>query len=138
MTNRFHICNYTGQGALTRGQGILRQINIKIHLAKIQYRYARAALLELRGHGPWEDRLAVLTDEDVCVLNERALAEEEEVQADQLDELSRVITGPAQELLSRRGWQQGRDPIPCHGYGIALWTAAWTRTIQSCTKVCAP
>lgn len=95
MTNRFRIRNYTGQGALTRGQGILRQINIKIHLAKIQYRYARAALLELHGHGPWEDRLGVLRDEDVRALNERALAEEEEVQADQLDELSRVIAGPA-------------------------------------------
>src|ERR1700712_882956 len=94
MTNRFRIRNYTGQSALKRGQGILRQINIKIHLAKIHYRYARAALLELRGHGPWEDRLALLLDTDVRALNERALAAEEEAQADQLDELSRVIAGP--------------------------------------------
>ncbi|KAJ7849635.1 hypothetical protein B0H14DRAFT_3452348 [Mycena olivaceomarginata] len=53
------------------------------------------ALLELYGHGPWEDWLVVVRDEDVCVLNERALAEEEEAQADHLDELSQVITGPA-------------------------------------------
>ncbi|KAF7369403.1 CxC2 domain-containing protein [Mycena venus] len=95
MTNRFRIRNYTGQGVLTRGQGILHQINIKIHLAKIHYRYARAALLELRGHGIWEDWLALLKDEDVRALNEQALAEEEEAQAEQLDKLSRVIAGPA-------------------------------------------
>jgi hypothetical protein len=65
MTNRFWIRNYTGQGALTRGQGILRQINIKIHLAKIHYRYARVALLTLRGHDVWEEGLKVLKDEDI-------------------------------------------------------------------------
>jgi hypothetical protein len=107
MTNRFHIRNYTGQGALTRGQGILCQINIKIHLAKIQYRYTRAALLELRGHGPWEDRLVVLRDEDVHALNKRALAEEEEAQADQLDELSRVIAGPAGITVAGAGSRGG-------------------------------
>ncbi|KAJ7078694.1 hypothetical protein B0H15DRAFT_924757 [Mycena belliarum] len=64
LTNRFRIKNYTGQGALTRGQGILRQINIKVHLAKLQYRYSRAALLVLRGHGVWEQKLKVLREED--------------------------------------------------------------------------
>ncbi|KAJ7429369.1 hypothetical protein B0H11DRAFT_1945160 [Mycena galericulata] len=37
--------------ALTHGQGILRQVNVKIHKAKLRYRYARNALLRLRGHG---------------------------------------------------------------------------------------
>jgi hypothetical protein len=78
MTNRFRIRNYTGQDALTRGQGLLRQINIKIHLAKIHYRYTRAALLALLGHGVWEETLRVLKDEDVRALNERALVAEEE------------------------------------------------------------
>jgi hypothetical protein len=95
MTNRFRIKNYTGQGALTRGQGILRQINIKIHLAKIHYRYARAALLALRGHGVWEEALRVLKDEDVRALNERALVAEEAARADQLDELGRALARPA-------------------------------------------
>jgi hypothetical protein len=90
MMNRFRIRNYTGQGALTRGQGILRQINIKIH-----YRYARAALLALRGHGVWEETLRVLKDEDVRALNERALAAEEEARGDQLDELARALARPA-------------------------------------------
>ncbi|KAJ7456319.1 hypothetical protein B0H11DRAFT_1925843 [Mycena galericulata] len=64
MTNRYKLRNFTGQGMMTKGQGILRQINIKIHRAKLQYRYARAALLALRGHGVWEERLRVLGDDD--------------------------------------------------------------------------
>ncbi|KAJ6516887.1 hypothetical protein C8R47DRAFT_1063530 [Mycena vitilis] len=95
MTSRFRIRNYTGQGALTRGQGILRQINIKIHVAKVQYRYARAALLVLRGHGVWEERLKMLKDEDVRALGERALVVEEEARAEQLDELGRALATPA-------------------------------------------
>jgi hypothetical protein len=95
LTNRFRIKNYTGQGALTRGQGILRQINIKIHLAKVHYRYARAALLILRGHGVWEEKLRVLREEDVRALNEQALQTEEAAQQEQLDELTRALARPA-------------------------------------------
>ncbi|KAJ7028779.1 hypothetical protein C8F04DRAFT_1212063 [Mycena alexandri] len=64
MTNRYKLRNWTGQGLMTKGQGILRQINIKIHIAKLRYRYARSALLALRGHGGWEERLWVLGDDD--------------------------------------------------------------------------
>ncbi|KAJ7715053.1 hypothetical protein B0H16DRAFT_1340272, partial [Mycena metata] len=95
MTNRFRIRNHTGQGALTQGQGILRQINIKIHLAKIHYRYARAALLVLRGHGVWEEKLRVLKDEDVRALNERALEAEAEARVEQLDALGEALARPA-------------------------------------------
>ncbi|KAF8217868.1 hypothetical protein K438DRAFT_2038011 [Mycena galopus ATCC 62051] len=52
MANRYKLRNYTGQGLL------------RIHSAKIRYRYARAALLALRGHGHWEERLRVLADDD--------------------------------------------------------------------------
>jgi hypothetical protein len=94
LMNRFRIKNYTGQGALTCGQGILRQINIKIHLAKVHYRYVRAALLILCGHGVWEEKLRVLREEDVRALNERALREEEAVQQEQLDDLARALARP--------------------------------------------
>ncbi|KAJ7821736.1 hypothetical protein B0H13DRAFT_2377113 [Mycena leptocephala] len=87
MTNRFKIRNWTGQRALTRGQGILRQINIKIHSAKLRYRYARQALLKLRGHGEWEKLYRVLLDEDVRALNDRALREEEEARDEHLGAL---------------------------------------------------
>ncbi|KAF7330703.1 CxC2 domain-containing protein [Mycena sanguinolenta] len=80
MTNRYKLRNYTGQGLMTRGQGILRQINIRIHIAKLRYRYSRAALLALRGHGAWEMRLRVLADDDIRALNERALTDEEKAQ----------------------------------------------------------
>ncbi|KAJ7212395.1 hypothetical protein B0H12DRAFT_1033229 [Mycena haematopus] len=87
MTNRYKLRNYTGQGMMTKGQGILRHINIKIHEAKLQYRYARAALLVLRGHGAWEERLRVLGDDDVRALNERALTVEEKAQNEHWAEL---------------------------------------------------
>ncbi|KAJ7059253.1 hypothetical protein C8F01DRAFT_989914 [Mycena amicta] len=64
MTNRFCLRNCTGQRMLTRGQGILRQVNIKIHKAKIRYRYVRNTLKRLKGDGPWEKELAVLEDSD--------------------------------------------------------------------------
>ncbi|KAJ7736387.1 hypothetical protein DFH07DRAFT_753516, partial [Mycena maculata] len=73
MTNRYRLRNCTGQRALTRGQGVLRQVNMKIHKAKLRYRYARNALLRLKGHGGWERELQVLNDGDVHALNERAL-----------------------------------------------------------------
>ncbi|KAJ7765189.1 hypothetical protein B0H16DRAFT_1454369 [Mycena metata] len=91
MTNRYKLRNYTGQGMMTKGQGILRQINIKIHLAKLRYRYARAALLVLHGHGGWEERLKVLGDDDVRALNERALTAEVKAQNDHWAELGGAI-----------------------------------------------
>ncbi|KAJ7740190.1 hypothetical protein DFH07DRAFT_870303 [Mycena maculata] len=93
MTNRFRLRNATGQRALTRGQGILRQINMKIHKAKLRYRYARNALSRLRGHGAWERDLQVLLDSDVRALNERALTEEEAAQRGTVHDLRDVEEG---------------------------------------------
>ncbi|KAJ6456814.1 hypothetical protein C8R47DRAFT_1227696 [Mycena vitilis] len=80
MTNRYHLRNYTGQGMMTKGQGILRLINVRIHIAKLRYRFARSALLVLQDHGEWEERLRVLNDDDVRALNECALTAEEKAQ----------------------------------------------------------
>ncbi|KAJ6576737.1 hypothetical protein B0H10DRAFT_1836766, partial [Mycena sp. CBHHK59/15] len=80
MTNRFRLRHCTGQRMLTRGQGVLRQINLRIHRAKVRYRYARNALIRLKDHGPWEKELQVLEDSDVRALNERALTAEEAAQ----------------------------------------------------------
>ncbi|KAJ6512878.1 hypothetical protein C8R45DRAFT_1087985 [Mycena sanguinolenta] len=91
MTNRYKIKHYTGQGMMTRGQGILRQINVRIHTAKIRYRYARAALLTLRGHGVWEQRLRILAEDDVRALNERALTSEEKAEKERLGEIGEAI-----------------------------------------------
>ncbi|KAJ7474959.1 hypothetical protein FB451DRAFT_1397828 [Mycena latifolia] len=93
MTNHFRLRNSTGQRALTRGQGVLRQINMKIHKAKLRYRYARNALSRLRRHGPWERELQILKDEDVRALNERALTAEEVAQHDAVHDLRDVDEG---------------------------------------------
>ncbi|KAJ7092018.1 hypothetical protein B0H15DRAFT_922120 [Mycena belliarum] len=91
MTNRFKIRNWSGQRALTRGQGILRQINIKIHAAKLRYRYARQALLKLKGHGDWEKTYRVLQDDDVRALNARSLREEEQAHDELLGALGVAV-----------------------------------------------
>ncbi|KAJ7152679.1 hypothetical protein C8R43DRAFT_886109 [Mycena crocata] len=93
MTNRFRLRNCTGQRALTRGQGVLRQVNMKIHKAKLRYRYARNALSRLEPHGDWERKLHVLKDEDVRALNERALTEEERAQREAVHDLRDVEEG---------------------------------------------
>jgi hypothetical protein len=46
-----------GQGLMTRGQGMLCQINVKIHITKLHYQYSHAALLEVQGHSDWEEHL---------------------------------------------------------------------------------
>ncbi|KAJ6463767.1 hypothetical protein C8R47DRAFT_1079761 [Mycena vitilis] len=91
LTNRYKLRNWSGQGMMTKGQGILRQINIRIHIAKVQYLYARAALLEVAGHGDWEERLKVLTDDDVRALNERALTAEEKARNEHWAEIGGAI-----------------------------------------------
>ncbi|KAJ7450267.1 hypothetical protein B0H11DRAFT_1743304 [Mycena galericulata] len=91
MTNRYKLRNYTGQGMMTKGQGILRLINVGIHRAKLRYRYSRAALLALKGHGDWEEGLRVLGDDDVRALNERALTVEEKAQNAHWAELGGAI-----------------------------------------------
>jgi hypothetical protein len=109
MTNRYKLRNWTGQGMMTKGQGILRQINIWIHAAKLRYRYACAALLALRGHGIWEEKLRVLNEDDIRALNERALTAEE-----------RHKTSIGQSLggrLLREGWRPARDCTCCSGFG---------------------
>ncbi|KAF8174535.1 hypothetical protein K438DRAFT_1908885 [Mycena galopus ATCC 62051] len=90
MTNRFRLRHCTGQRMLTRGQGVLRQINLKIHRAKLRYRYARNAIKRLCGTGPWEKELRVLDDADVRALNERALNAEEAEQRKSLGDYENV------------------------------------------------
>ncbi|KAJ7920718.1 hypothetical protein B0H13DRAFT_1605173 [Mycena leptocephala] len=91
MTNRFRLRNWTGQGMMTKGQGMLRLINIKILLAKLCYRYSRAAIVVLKGHGDWEERLRVLADDDVRALNERSLTAEEKARNDHWAELGGAV-----------------------------------------------
>lgn len=93
MMNRFRVRNATGQRALTRGQGVLRQINVRVHKAKLKYRYARNALMRLRGNGTWEKRLRVLEDADIRALNERELTAEEEADKEKLVALGAFIEG---------------------------------------------
>ncbi|KAJ7434713.1 hypothetical protein FB451DRAFT_1063154 [Mycena latifolia] len=93
MTNRFRVRNMTGQRALTRGQGVLRQNNMRIHKGKLRYRYAWNALCRLRGNGEWERKLQVLNDSDVRALNECALTEEEQAQRGAVHDLRDVEEG---------------------------------------------
>ncbi|KAJ7028751.1 hypothetical protein C8F04DRAFT_1212103 [Mycena alexandri] len=93
MTNRFRRRNMTGQRALTRGQGVLRQITIRVHKAKLRYCYARNALARLRGHGPWEKTYKVLEEGDVRGINERAAAEEELAERETMRELGAIVEG---------------------------------------------
>jgi hypothetical protein len=50
---------------LTRRQGVLQQVNLKVHKAKLRYRYACNMLMQLQGHSGWEHELKVLEDADV-------------------------------------------------------------------------
>ncbi|KAJ7604200.1 hypothetical protein DFH06DRAFT_1021347, partial [Mycena polygramma] len=64
VTNQFKVKNVTGQRANTRAQGIQHGVDVRIHTAKLRYRYAREAYARLVGAGTWEGILRVLDDED--------------------------------------------------------------------------
>jgi hypothetical protein len=136
MTNRFRLRHYTGQGLMTKGQGILRQINIRIHIAKLHYRYSRTALLMLRGHGDWQEALRVLKDEDVRALNECALTEEEKAQNDHWVELGGGLSSRV-ESQGHQGSRGERAHTPSPGFGIRL-VSAWMRRIHVFMMVSAP
>jgi hypothetical protein len=93
ITNKFRHWNTTGQRALTRGQGILRQIAIRVLKAKLQYCYSRNALLQLRGHGKWEKLYCVLEEADVRGINEHAVGKEELAEQERLRELGEIVEG---------------------------------------------
>ncbi|KAJ7699123.1 hypothetical protein B0H16DRAFT_1484270 [Mycena metata] len=75
------------------GALVLRRfiVNLKIHSAKLRYRYTRQALRKLKGHGDWEKRLQLLMEDDVRALNERALTDEEKGERERLREAGEVI-----------------------------------------------
>ncbi|KAJ7773599.1 hypothetical protein DFH07DRAFT_952645 [Mycena maculata] len=126
MTNRYKLQNWTGQGMMTRAQGILRQINIKIHAGKLRYRYARAALLALRGHGVWEERLKVLGDDDVRALNERALTAEEKAQNEHWAEIGGAFVEGGGGVGARGGEEAAEDGL--HEALRLEWCKAYART----------
>jgi hypothetical protein len=66
-----------GQGAYTKSRELLDGIEDRIRTAATRYRAARAALLALRGPGPWENVLQKLSQVDIRGMNERLLNDEE-------------------------------------------------------------
>lgn len=73
FANKFKIKNVTGQRSNTRSRQWQKTIDKKVLASKRRYRFARAALYNLRGSGDWEKLYRELKDEDVRAFNERAL-----------------------------------------------------------------
>ncbi|KAJ7507619.1 hypothetical protein B0H11DRAFT_1902704 [Mycena galericulata] len=123
VTNRFKVKNVTGQRGNTRAQGIQHQVDVRIHAAKLRYRYSREAYARLVGSGTWEATLRVLNDEDVRAMNERALTVEEKNEEERLreggllNELQQggvvaagvVVTGEGHRTLSWIWYQGGSE-----------------------------
>lgn len=77
---KYKLKNAVGQRANTRARQWIANIERRVMASAKLYRHARAALLELRGPGPWENTLRVLAEDDVRSLNERALTEHEKAE----------------------------------------------------------
>ncbi|KAL1713357.1 hypothetical protein EV715DRAFT_211820 [Schizophyllum commune] len=93
VTNTFRNRQVRGITLATRSRGVLDKISKRVHSAKLRYRVSRAALLRLRGRGPWEEALRELADDDVRALNERALTREEKALRDSGQHLADVDFG---------------------------------------------
>lgn len=77
FTNTFKKANVTGQIRNTKARESQARIDDKVHGAELHYNRARAALVQLRGKGDWEEMLRVLNKSDVRALNERELTAKE-------------------------------------------------------------
>lgn len=71
--NQYKIYNISSQRHYTRFRTLQDHTESKIKAARLQYIAARDALLQLQGHGIWEETLCVLRAEDIRGLNEKAL-----------------------------------------------------------------
>ncbi|KAJ7175600.1 hypothetical protein C8R46DRAFT_890642 [Mycena filopes] len=112
-TTGFKIRNWSGQRALTRGQGILCLVNLKIHGCKLRYRYSRHCLLKLKEHGDWEKELEILTEDDVRALNERALTKAE-----------RERLREAEEVVDEGGIAAAGDVVSGETHRTLSWIAS--------------
>ncbi|KIM75537.1 hypothetical protein PILCRDRAFT_78724, partial [Piloderma croceum F 1598] len=56
---------------------VQNRIDDRVKTSQVQYCRARAAMVQLRGHGHWETTLQVLNQSDVRALNEHELTEQE-------------------------------------------------------------
>ncbi|KAF7357237.1 CxC2 domain-containing protein [Mycena sanguinolenta] len=122
----------------TRPRGILRQIGLKIHKAKIRYRYARNAIKRLKGDGAWEVELKILEDEDVRALNERALTAEEKEQRKAIHDYGEVeedggvaafgvvAMGESRRTLSWI-WYQARPSDPTEAELVEALRVEWCK-----------
>lgn len=78
FANKFKIKNVTGQTNSTRACAWQKTIDQNAIIYKHTYQRARRALLVLRGHGEWSEKvLRELKTKDVRAFNERAMTAEE-------------------------------------------------------------
>ncbi|KAJ7194745.1 hypothetical protein GGX14DRAFT_537360 [Mycena pura] len=139
------------QATYTKSQALQSAIEQKIKSAATTYNTARAALLSLRGPGPWEDILQVLHQSDIRGMNERTLNEEEKeddrkarIQAGlppEVDEYGEEVeptvifnleTGEGRRRLSWIWYTESGRPSDCHAADDSLdirieWTKARAR-----------
>lgn len=63
---KYRNTNIRGQRANTRAKTLMDTLTAKIGRTALKYRAARAAVLQLRGPGPWQQELQELQSKDVC------------------------------------------------------------------------
>ncbi|KAJ6461985.1 hypothetical protein C8R47DRAFT_993232 [Mycena vitilis] len=80
FANQFKRRLTSSQGSFTKSRTLTDSIEDRIRAAAARYRSARAALLQLRGAGDWEDVLKVLNKADIRGMNERAMNDEEKAE----------------------------------------------------------
>ncbi|KAF8989804.1 hypothetical protein BDZ89DRAFT_899507, partial [Hymenopellis radicata] len=126
--HQFVVRNVTGQNPTTRAEGVQRKVQVGVQLSKLRYRWARNALLRLRGHGDWEHELRVLEERDVRGMNERMLTAEEEAERERLRRvgmMDEMIAGPETEnAVDAQGENQRQLSWIWYSYPDAIDTDA--------------
>ena len=126
---RYKSHNVDSQRSYTRFRALTDQTEKNIKACQLQYNVARAALLSLRGPGPWEEILRVLQPDDIRGMGERVIITEEREFDDRMRKMAGLDSSDCSVALEA-AYSAVQVPLPLTEFIPQLAQGEGTRTIS--------
>ena len=126
---RYNHRNVDSQRSHTRFRTLTDQTENKIKASQLQYNVARAALLSLRGPGPWEKTLKVLKMTDIHGLGEHVIVGEEREIEDRTRKMAGLDSAEG-SVAMEAAYSALLLPLPSTDFNPQLATGEGTRTLS--------